>query len=146
MVKKSFVALMSRCRFQSLVPLPKAVHLSPQIMSNGLWGRQDKSFISIDQPHHAAQQATRRYQARAGFISRQQHHHHKHTPVHTHTVDRHASSEPEHVHAERGSMGAEEQKGGGAGEAKASHRIIIIQQRRCRWLGGSKGNKTDAES
>lgn len=30
---------------------------SPPVMSKGLQGRRDKSFISRDQPHHAAQRA-----------------------------------------------------------------------------------------
>lgn len=71
--------------------------VSPRVMSKGLQGHGDKSFISRDRPHHAAQHTTSSYRTHTGFISREQHHH-KH--IHTRGVDRRASSEPEHVHAE----------------------------------------------
>lgn len=52
-----------------MLPFSVSLHLSrqsyavvsPPVMSKGLQGHRDKSFISRDQPHHAAQHTTSSY-------------------------------------------------------------------------------------
>lgn len=125
-----------------LLSLLSCTVVSPQVMSKGPQGHWDKSFISRDQPHHAERHTTSSYQTHPGFISREQHHH-KHIRTRASTrwalwIDMLHQSQSMSTQ----NTGAE----GGRGRRAKERQRIITQQRLCRWLGGSKENKTDTES
>lgn len=150
MVKNSFA--INSPSLNVMLPFPASLHLSlqsctvvsPQVMSKGLQRHWDKSFISRDQPHHAERHTTSSSKTHPGVISREQHHH-KHTHTHTCATTQwtlwidmlHQSQSMSTQNA-----GAEGRRGRGAKERQR----IIMQQRLCRWLGGSKENETDTES
>lgn len=120
--------LMSCCHFQHL-SLQSCTVVSPRVMSKGLQGHRDKSFISRDRPHHAERHTTSSSETHPGFISREPHHH-KHTRSGAYTqwctVDRHASSEPEHVHTEQRSRRKEGQPNEGEAENNNSTEAVQV--------------------
>lgn len=130
-VKNSFNVMLP---FSASLSLQSCTVVSPQVMSKGLQGHRDKSFISRDRPHHAERHTTSSSETHPGFISREPHHH-KHTRSGAYTqwapwIDM--------LHQSRSMSTQNRGAEGRRGSRRRERQRIIIQQRLCRWLGGSK--------